>query len=179
MGKSCYGDSHFLVEKALASHLRELLEVLSAKKDILQNTSDVYIGQIVLLDDIEKSFAELSQKFDQRIKEKKKEAMKVLLKQEKYKALPKKIIQMKKDNFNKIGEFAINTNPKARLCNYLIVNEKIAGMIHIALGSGFEDDRASVYHYDVVINAKEQKLDIYGLKGNKKFWMMKKGKLVV
>ena len=28
-------------------------------------------------------------------------------------------------------------------------------------------------------NAKEQKLDIYGLKGRKKLWMMKKGKLVV
>ena len=113
-----------------------------------------------------------------KISEKKKEAMKVLLKQEKHKALPKNIIKMKKDNFNKIGEFAINTNPKARLCNYLIVNEKIAGMIHIALGSGFEDDRATVYHYDVVINAKEQKLDIYGLKGKNKLWMMKKGKLV-
>ncbi len=114
-----------------------------------------------------------------KIKEKKKEAMKVLLKQEKHKSLPQKIIKMKKDNFNRIGEFAINTNPKARLCNYLIVNEKIAGMIHVALGSGFEDDRPSVYHYDVVINAREQKLDIYGLKGNKKFWMMKKGELVV
>ena len=113
-----------------------------------------------------------------KINEKKKEAMKVLLKQEKHKALPADIIKMKKDNFNKIGEFAINTNPKAKLCNYLIVNEKIAGMIHIALGSGFEDDRASVYHYDIVINAKEQKLDIYGLNDRKKLWMMKKGKLV-
>lgn len=114
-----------------------------------------------------------------KIKEKKKESMKLLLKQEKNKSLPASIIKMKKDNFNRIGEFAINTNPKARLCNYLIVNEKIAGMIHIALGSGFEDDRASVYHYDIVINAKEQKLDIYGLKGKQKFWMMRKGKLVV
>lgn len=118
-----------------------------------------------------------------KINEKKNEAMKVLLKQEKSKALPQEIIDLKKANFNHIGEFAINTNPKAELCNYLIVNEKIAGMMHIALGSGFEDDRASVYHYDIVINAKEQKLDIYGLKGNgksqKKFWMMKKGKLVV
>jgi len=114
-----------------------------------------------------------------KINEKKKEAMRVLLKQEKHKSLPKKIIKMKKANFDKIGEFAINTNPKAKLCNYLIVNEKIAGMIHIALGSGFEDDRATVYHYDVVINAKAQKLDIYGLKGNKKLWMMKKGRLEV
>jgi leucyl aminopeptidase (aminopeptidase T) len=62
----------------------------------------------------------------------------------------------------------------------LIVNEKIAGMIHLALGSGYEDDRSSVYHYDTVINAREQKLDIYGLtKQGKKLWMMKKGKLTV
>ncbi|MBN2459376.1 hypothetical protein JXB28_03765 [Candidatus Woesearchaeota archaeon] len=124
-----------------------------------------------------------------KINEKKNEAMKVLLKQEKHKSLPQEIIDMKKKNFNKIGEFAINTNPKARLCNYLIVNEKIAGMIHVALGSGFEDDRPTVYHYDIVINAKEQKLDIYGVKKEKakggkpvkekKLWMMKKGKLVV
>jgi hypothetical protein len=114
-----------------------------------------------------------------KINEKKKEAMKVLLKQEKNKSLPAEIIRMKKKNYNKIGEFAINTNPKAELCNYLIVNEKIAGMIHVALGSGFEDDRATVYHYDIVINAKEQKLDIYGIKGKKKFWMLKKGKLIV
>jgi leucyl aminopeptidase (aminopeptidase T) len=113
-----------------------------------------------------------------KINAKKNESMKVLLKQEKNKSLPKEIIKMKKDNFNQIGEFAINTNPKAELCNYLIVNEKIAGMIHIALGSGFEDDRATLYHYDIVINAKEQKLDIYGIKGKKKHWMMKKGKLV-
>jgi hypothetical protein len=114
-----------------------------------------------------------------KINEKKNEAMKVLLKQEKHKSLPKQLIAMKKANFNQIGEFAINTNPKAELCNYLIVNEKIAGMMHIALGSGFEDDRATLYHYDIVINAKEQKLDIYGLKGKKRYWMMKKGKLVV
>jgi leucyl aminopeptidase (aminopeptidase T) len=118
-----------------------------------------------------------------KLNEKKNEAMKVLKKQEKNKSLPKEIIEMKKRNFNNLGEFAINTNPKARLCNYLIVNEKIAGMIHIALGSGYEEDRPSVYHYDIVINAKKQKLDIYGVKGKgksqKKYWMMRKGKLAV
>jgi hypothetical protein len=112
--------------------------------------------------------------------EKKNEAMKVLLKQEKNKSLPASIIAMKKKNFNNLGEFAINTNPKARLCNYLIVNEKIAGMMHIALGSGYEEDRPSVYHYDVVINAKAQKLDIFGVdKKGSKNWMLKKGKLAV
>jgi len=130
-----------------------------------------------------------------KINEKKAEAMKVLKKQEKNKSLPQAIVDLKKKNYTNIGEFAINTNPKARLCNYLIVNEKIAGMIHIALGSGFEEDRASIYHYDIVINAKEQKLNIYGVKYGKKdkvtkgkdgkapelkrYWMMKEGKLAI
>jgi len=114
------------------------------------------------------------------IKKRKKEAMKQIIEQEKHHSMPQKIIDMKKENFNKIGEFAINTNPEAKLCDYLIVNEKIAGMIHVALGSGFEPDRSTGYHYDVVINAKEQKLDIYGVDGkNRKLWAMKKGKLVV
>ena len=111
---------------------------------------------------------------------KKKEAMAILLKQERNKSLPKEVIETKKRNYENIGEFAINTNPKASLCNYLIVNEKIAGMIHVAFGSGFEADRSSVYHYDTVINAKKQKLDIYGVgKEGKKHWMMRKGKLQV
>ena len=78
-----------------------------------------------------------------------------------------------------IGEFAVNTNPKAKLCDYLIVNEKIAGMIHVALGSGFERDRKSLYHWDIVVNALKQKLDIYGVdKKNKQRWVLKKGKFV-
>jgi hypothetical protein len=114
------------------------------------------------------------------IKKRKKEAMKQILEQEKSGSLPKEITKMKKDNFEKIGEFAINTNPKAELCDYLIVNEKIKGMIHVALGSGFEADRSGGYHYDIVIDAKGQKLDIYGVDGkNKRIWAMKKGNIVV
>jgi len=114
-----------------------------------------------------------------KLKEKKKEAWKQILITEKSKSLPQEIINLKKKNFNMIGEFAINTNPKAQLCDYLIVNEKIAKMIHIALGSGFEPDRATEYHTDIVIDAPRQKLDIYGVKGDKKFWMLKKGKFVI
>jgi hypothetical protein len=114
------------------------------------------------------------------IKKRKAEAMKQIIEQEKSGSLPKEITKTKKDNFEKIGEFAINTNPKAELCDYLIVNEKIKGMIHIALGSGFEADRSSGYHYDIVIDAKGQKLDIFGVdEKNKKIWAMKKGKLIV
>ncbi|MBI2129325.1 hypothetical protein HYU07_03725 [Candidatus Woesearchaeota archaeon] len=116
----------------------------------------------------------------EKFENKKKEAWKQILEQEKNKSLPFDVIKLKKDNFNKIGEFAINTNPNAKLCNYLIVNEKIANMIHIALGSGFEADRATEYHTDIVIDAPRQKLDIYGLdkKGNK-LWILKKGKFAV
>ncbi|MEK6916625.1 MAG: hypothetical protein AABW92_02675, partial [Nanoarchaeota archaeon] len=59
----------------------------------------------------------------------KRDAWKNILEQEKNKSLNKEIIELKKKNFNQVGEFAINTNPNARLCDYLIVNEKIANMI--------------------------------------------------
>ena len=87
---------------------------------------------------------------------------------------------MKKDNFKKIGEFAINTNENAKLSRYLIVNEKIARMIHVALGMGFEPDRKTLYHWDIVVNAPKQKLDIYGVDKKKKVsWVLKKGEFVV
>jgi len=119
-----------------------------------------------------------SKKIIKKIKEKKKDSWKVLLKYEKNKSLPKKIINLKKKNFNLIGEFAINTNPKAELCDYLIVNEKIAGMVHIALGSGFDPDRSTVYHMDIVINAIRQKLDIIAI-SKKETYIMKNGQLMV
>ena len=118
---------------------------------------------------------DIIKKFEQ----KKKEAWKKLIMQEKSRSLPNDIIGVNKRNFNNIGEFAINTNPKAELCNYLIVNEKIANMIHIALGSGFEADRAPYYHTDIVIDSPRQQLDIYGVdKNGKKYWIHKKGKFV-
>ncbi len=113
------------------------------------------------------------------ISKRKNDAMKMLLEAEKNNSLPKEIIDLKKKNFERIGEFAINTNPKARLCEYLIVNEKIARMMHIALGSGFEPDRSTEYHMDIVFNAPRQKLDVYGTdKSGKKHWILKDGEFV-
>ncbi|MBI2559372.1 hypothetical protein HYW20_08675 [Candidatus Woesearchaeota archaeon] len=114
-----------------------------------------------------------------KINKRKNDAMKMLLESEKNKSLPQEIIDLKKKNFERIGEFAINTNPKARLCEYLIVNEKIAKMMHIALGSGFEPDRSTEYHMDIVFNAPRQKLDVYGIdnKGNK-HWILRDGEFV-
>jgi len=115
-----------------------------------------------------------------KFEKKKKEAWQLIMNQEKFRSLPKEVIDLKKNNFTRIGEFAINTNPNARLCDYLIVNEKIARMMHIALGSGFEPDRATDYHTDIVIDAPRQKMDIYGVddKGEK-HWIIKKGEFVV
>ncbi len=118
---------------------------------------------------------ETLKKFTQR----KKEAWDLLMEVKKKKSLPEEIIKMKEDNFENIGEFAINTNPKAKLCDYLIVNEKIAKMMHIALGSGYEDDRATDYHIDIVFDAPRQKLDVYGIgKGGKEHWILKDGEFV-
>ena len=115
-----------------------------------------------------------------KIQEKKKEAWEMILNQERFKSQPQDIIDLKKKNFNMINEFAINTNPNARLCDYLIVNEKIARMIHVALGSGFEPDRATEYHTDIVINSPRQKMNIYGVDDNgKEHWIIKNGEFVV
>jgi hypothetical protein len=121
-----------------------------------------------------------SPKVKKKFNKMKKDAWKRLLIMEKSKALPKKIIQLKKKNFNNIGEFAVNTSPTAELCDYLIVNEKIAGMIHVAMGSGFDADKSTEYHTDVVIDAEKQKLDIYGVKkgSGMELWILKKGKFV-
>ncbi len=114
------------------------------------------------------------------LKKKKKDSWNKILLEEKSGAVPKSITNLKKKNFHRIGEFAINTNPKAKLSGYLIVDEKVAGMIHIALGSGFDADRATEYHYDIVCNCRKQKMNIYGLtKSGRMIWMVKQGKLVV
>jgi len=121
-----------------------------------------------------------SKKLVTKMKKERKEAREKIRNIENSGALPKSITDMFKKNFNSIGEFAVNINPKAKLCDYLIVNEKIAKMIHIALGMGFEPDRKTVYHWDIVINSPKQHLDIYGIdKNNKIHWVIKKGKFVV
>ena len=114
-----------------------------------------------------------------KITKRKNDAMKLLLEAEKNNSLPQEIIDLKKRNFERVGEFAINTNPKARLCDYLIVNEKIAKMMHIALGSGFEPDRSTEYHMDIVFNAPRQKLDVFGKDKNGSIhWILNDGEFV-
>ena len=114
------------------------------------------------------------------LEKRKKECWKMLNVFEKSKSMPKKMVKSMRQNFNNLGEFAVNTNPKARLSRYLIETEKLANMMHIALGSGYEPGRETMYHCDIVINAPKQKIDLWGVdpKG-KELWVIKKGKFVV
>lgn len=110
----------------------------------------------------------------------KKESKKMIDLYEKNKSMPPKIIKGLRENFDRVGEFAVNTNPKARLSRYLIETEKLAKMMHIALGSGYEPGRETTYHCDIVINAPRQKMDLWGVdKKGKEHWIIKKGKFVV
>jgi len=110
----------------------------------------------------------------------KKESKKMIDILEKNKSMPKKMIKSLRANFDRVGEFAVNTNPKARLSRYLIETEKLAKMMHIALGSGYEPGRETTYHCDIVINAPRQKMDLWGVdKAGKEHWIIKKGRFVV
>ncbi len=107
------------------------------------------------------------------------ESKKLIKLYKKKKSLPSKVIKDYEKNFYRVGEFAINTNPHAKLSRYLIENEKIARMIHLAMGSGFEPDRQTLYHWDTVVNSPKQKLDIFGTdKKGKEHWIIKKGAFV-
>lgn len=110
----------------------------------------------------------------------KKESWKRIKEFEKTGALPKSEIASYKRNFERVGEFAVNTNPKARLSRYLIETEKLAKMMHIALGAGYEPGRETTYHCDIVINNPRQKMNIYGIDAQgKEHWIIKKGKFVI
>ena len=110
----------------------------------------------------------------------KKDSKKLIAMYRRNKSMPEKLLKTYEKNFTKAGEFAINTNPKAKLSNYLIENEKIARMIHIALGSGFDVGSETMYHWDFVINIVRQKADIYCTdKKGKTHWIIKKGNFVV
>lgn len=99
---------------------------------------------------------------------------------EEHRSLPREIIEQYKENMDNVGEFAINTNPYAQRSRYLIVNEKLAGMIHVALGSGFEPERATLYHNDIVVDAQQQRLTITAFdEEGKSYTLMKDGKLLV
>jgi len=108
-----------------------------------------------------------------------KESKKLISMYKKKKTLSKEVVKEYERNFNRVGEFSINTNPKAGLSRYLIETEKIARMMHVALGSGFEPGRQTLYHWDTVINSPNQKMDVYieDEKGNIHY-IIKKGNLL-
>ncbi len=155
--------------------------------DVVINVDQSYVlskkDPFVIVSDEKKGYRVVAapRKILQKFRKRKQESWKRILEMEKNNAAPQELIDMKKRRFELIGEFAINTNPKAELCQYLIVNEKIANMMHVAMGSGFEPDTATEYHMDVVFDAPGQKIDCYGIdiKTGKQHWILKKGKSVL
>jgi hypothetical protein len=54
------------------------------------------------------------------------------------------------ENIRRIGEFAVGLNPKAIFCDDLLIDEKVSGSAHIALGRNYHGDPAFV-HVDLVV----------------------------
>jgi hypothetical protein len=114
------------------------------------------------------------------LEKRKKESWRLIRLYEKNKSMPKSITRTFKRNFDMVGEIAINTNPKARLSRYLIETEKLARMMHIALGSGYEPKRETTYHCDIVLDCPRQRVDMWVVTpSGKELWIMRRGKLVV
>ena len=70
------------------------------------------------------------------------------------KVTSKKILNAYEENFTRIGELGIGTNWNATLSEFLIEAEKISGTVHMATGSGFSKERASVHHDDAVAGSR-------------------------
>jgi len=94
------------------------------------------------------------------------------------KVLSEKVIRTYEKNFYRVGELGIGTNPNARVSKWLIESEKVLGTIHIALGSGYEPDRRSVHHEDMVAGWKTP-LKVDAIIDNKPVRILDKGKLIV
>jgi len=59
-----------------------------------------------------------------------------------------------------IGEFAFGTNPKVtRFCNDILIDEKIGGTVHIALGRAYPEcggTNTSAIHWDIVKDTRKE-----------------------
>ncbi|MDH5703088.1 MAG: hypothetical protein OEY99_02655, partial [Aigarchaeota archaeon] len=91
------------------------------------------------------------------------------------KGVTKDIVELSKRNFMNIGEFALGVNPEARVSPYLIEAEKIDRTVHMALGSGYEPDRNTTYHWDAVAGWN-QRLDIAVIRRGKSTVLLEDGR---
>ena len=88
--------------------------------------------------------------------------------------VPRDLVELNKKNFMNIGEFAVGLNPNARVSRYLIEAEKIDRTVHIALGSGYDPDRPTTYHWDSVAGWN-QKLSVTAVKKGRGIPILKEG----
>ena len=91
------------------------------------------------------------------------------------KGVPKDLVELNKKNFMNIGEFAVGLNPNARVSRYLIEAEKIDRTVHMALGSGYDSDRPTTYHWDSVAGWN-QKLSVTAIKEGREIPILKEGR---
>lgn len=94
------------------------------------------------------------------------------------KILSEQVIQIYEKNFYRVGELGIGTNPNAKVSKWLIESEKALGTIHVALGSGYEPERKTVHHEDMVAGWKTP-LTVEAIIDKKPVKILDKGKLVV
>ncbi len=70
------------------------------------------------------------------------------------------------ENSSFVGEFGIGMNPKVtKVTNGLLFDEKIAGTIHLALGSAYKDNGGgndSAIHWDIVKDMKKSRIILDG-----------------
>ena len=60
------------------------------------------------------------------------------------------------ENSNKVGEFAFGTNPYINVCTTdILMDEKIYGSMHIALGRPYDGNYYSAIHWDIIKSLKE------------------------
>jgi leucyl aminopeptidase (aminopeptidase T) len=88
--------------------------------------------------------------------------------------VPKDLVELNKKNFMNVGEFAVGLNPNARVSRYLIEAEKIDRTVHMALGSGYDPDRPTTYHWDSVAGWN-QKLSVTAIKEGREIPILKDG----
>lgn len=104
--------------------------------------------------------------------------IKNLKKIKKLKSVSPKTMRLYEQNFYRVGELGIGTNPKARISQFLVESEKVFGTIHVALGSGFEPEAKTVHHEDMVTGWRTP-LTVEALIDGKPVRILANGKLML
>lgn len=90
-------------------------------------------------------------------------------------ALPKEEAKNYVDNARNLGELGIGLNPKAKIIGNMLLDEKVYGTCHIAIGSNYEEDARALIHLDGLI----KKPTITAFLKSKEVEIMERGELIL